>query len=154
LPHDPSHPSDASDATNPTDPANPGRPGPPRPRTTRWLWIGGGWLALGLGVIGAFLPVIPTTPLVLVAAWCFSKGSERLHRWLLDDPRFGPLIRDWERHRVIRRRAKVLATAMIVPLVAWMVLGTDAPGWTKLVTLGLVLWGLVFIWTKPGTPAR
>lgn len=117
------------------------------------MWIACGWLALGLGVVGAFLPVIPTTPLVLVAAWCFSKGSERLHRWLLEDRRFGPLIRDWERHRVIRTRAKVLATAMIVPLVGWMVLGSDAPGWTKVVTVALVGWGLAFIWTKPGAPA-
>ncbi len=116
------------------------------------MWIACGWLALGLGAVGAFLPVIPTTPLVLVAAWCFSKGSERLHRSLLEDRRFGPLIHDWERHRVIRTRAKVLATTMIVPLVGWMVLATDAPGWAKVVTLALVLWGLVFIWSKPGAP--
>ncbi|MEX2473182.1 MAG: YbaN family protein [Gemmatimonadota bacterium] len=122
-------------------------------RVVRGLWIVSGWLALALAVVGAFLPVIPTTPLVLVAAWCFSKGSERLHDWLLENRRFGPIVRDWERHRVIRTRAKVLATAMIVPLVGWMVLGSDAPTWTKAVTLALVAWGLVFIWTKPGAPA-
>jgi uncharacterized protein len=125
----------------------------PGPRTaTRWLWIAAGWAALGLGIIGAFLPVIPTTPLVLVAAWCFSKGSKRLHRRLLEDPRFGPLVRDWERHRVIRLRAKLLATAMIVPLVGYMVLFSAAPGWTKWVTVLLVVWGLTFIWTKPSSP--
>lgn len=124
-----------------------------RSRVVRGLWIACGWLALALAVVGAFLPVIPTTPLVLVAAWCFSKGSERLHTWLVEDRRFGPMVRDWERHRVIRTRAKVLATAMIVPLVGWMVLGSDAPTWAKAVTLALVAWGLVFIWTKPGAPA-
>lgn len=122
------------------------------PHPTRWLWIAGGWAALGLGIIGAFLPVIPTTPLVLVAAWCFSKGSARLHRRLLDDPRFGPLVRDWERHRVIRLRAKLLATATIVPLVGWMTLFTDAPRWAKGTTLVLVAYGLTFIWTKPSRP--
>ncbi|MEX2465852.1 MAG: YbaN family protein, partial [Gemmatimonadota bacterium] len=100
---------------------------PTRPSAAaRWLWIAAGWTALGLGIVGAFLPLIPTTPLVLVAAWCFSKGSKRLHRCLLEDPSFGPVVRDWERHRVIRLRAKVLATAMIVPLVGYMVLFSAA----------------------------
>jgi uncharacterized protein len=131
------------------------KPSPPTQpsRHARWLWIAAGWAALGIGIIGAFLPVIPTTPLVLVAAWCFSKGSPRLHRRLLDDPRFGPIVRDWERHRVIRLRAKLLATGVIVPLVAWMTMLTDAPPWTKVVTLLLVAYGLTFIWTKPSRPA-
>ncbi|MDZ7778683.1 MAG: YbaN family protein [Gemmatimonadota bacterium] len=121
-------------------------------RTTRWAWIAGGWAALGLGIVGAFLPVIPTTPLVLVAAWCFSKGSKRLHTRLLEHPRFGPMIRDWERHHVIRLRAKILATATIVPLVGYMILFSAAPRWTKGLTVVLVVWGLTFIWTKPTKP--
>jgi hypothetical protein len=107
---------------------------------------------LGTGIVGAFLPVIPTTPLILVAAWCFSKGSDRLHRRLLDDPRFGPMVRDWEGHHVIRLRAKLLATGMIVPLVGWMTFFTDAPVWAKVVTILLVAYGLTFIWTKPSEP--
>lgn len=63
------------------------------------------------------------------------------------------MIRDWERHRVIRRRAKVLATAVIVPLVTWMTLFTTAPPWTKVVTLVLVAYGLAFVWTKPSRPS-
>jgi len=112
----------------------------------------GGWAALALGIVGAFLPVIPTTPLVLVAAWCFSKGSKSLHERLLEHPRFGPMIRDWERHHVIRLRAKLLATAMIVPLVGYMVLFSAAADWTKVVAVLLVVWGLAFIWTKPSRP--
>lgn len=119
---------------------------------TRWLWIAGGWAALALGIVGAFLPVIPTTPLVLVAAWCFSKGSKRLHQWLLEHRRFGPMIRDWEQHHVIRLRAKILATATIVPLVGYTILFSSAPGWAKVLTVVLVVWGLGFIWTKPSEP--
>lgn len=121
--------------------------------TTKWIYLCAGWSFIALGVVGIFLPVLPTTPFILLAAWCFSKGSERLHHWLLTHPRFGPMVRDWEESRVIRLRAKLLATAMIVPLTSYMLLGTDAPAWTKLAAAALVLWGLLFIWTKPSAVA-
>lgn len=129
---------------------------PPRtlpPARVRWAWLIAGWAALALGTVGIFLPLIPTTPFILVAAWCFSKGSERMHRWLLEHRRFGPMVRDWERHGVIRLRAKVLATGMIVPLVGYMALFTEAPGWTVVVTILLASCGLAFIWSKPSRPA-
>lgn len=96
--------------------------------------------------------MIPTTPFILLAAWCFSKGSERMHRWLLEHRTFGPMVRDWERHGVIRRRAKMLATAVIVPLVSYMTLFTDAPVWTVVVTIVLAVFGLGFVWTRPSRP--
>jgi len=123
----------------------------PRSRA-RWAWLAGGWVALALGTAGVFLPVLPTTPFVLVAAWCFSKGSKQMHRRLLQHPRFGPMVRDWERDGVIRTRAKLLSTGMIVPLVGYMVLFTDAPTWTKALTVLLSLFGLGFIWTRPSRP--
>jgi len=116
---------------------------------TRWGFIAAGWTCLGLGVLGIFLPVLPTTPLVLLAAWCFSRGSQRLHRWLLEHRLFGPIVRDWEQHHVISRRAKILATATIVPLVGYMLVFTAAAPWAKVLAGALALWGLVFIWTKP-----
>ena len=78
----------------------------------RLIWLGGGFGALLLGVIGAVLPVIPTTPFILLAAACFSKGSPRWHRWLREHPHFGTMVRNWEEHRGIGRRAKVLAAGM------------------------------------------
>lgn len=96
--------------------------------------------------------MIPTTPFILVAAWCFSKGSDRMHRWLLEHRRFGPMVRDWERHGVIRTRAKALATVVIVPLVGYMALFTGAPRWTVVVTVFLALLGLGFVWSRPSRP--
>lgn len=118
----------------------------------KWIYLTAGWVALGLGVAGIFLPVLPTTPFVLLAAWCFSRSSEQLHRWLLDHPRFGPLIRDWEAHRVIRLRAKILATAVILPLIGYTLLVSGAPVWSKALTAVLALFGLTFVWTRPSRP--
>jgi len=118
----------------------------------RWAYLAGGWTFLALGAAGVVLPVLPTTPFVLLAAWCFSRSSERLHRWLLEHRTFGPLVRDWEAHGVIRLRAKLLATAVIVPLVAWMLLASDAPGWTRWVTVALVVVGMGYVWSRPSRP--
>lgn len=123
-----------------------------RDHAAGWPWLFGGWVALGLGIVGIVLPLIPTTPFILLAAWCFSRGSERMHGWLVDHRRFGPMVRDWERHGVVRTRAKVIATAVIVPLVGSMALFTEAPTWTVLATVLLALFGLGFVWTRPSRP--
>ncbi|WP_084545465.1 YbaN family protein [Cupriavidus malaysiensis] len=90
-------------------------------RAVRALWVTLGLLSLALGVIGIFLPLLPTTPFVLLAAGCFARGSARFHRWLLAHPRFGPLVYDWQVHRSIPRRAKCLALSMM-----WLSMGTTA----------------------------
>lgn len=65
-----------------------------------------GWISLSLGVIGVFLPLMPTTVFMLIAAWAFSHSSERWHNWLLTHRRFGPLIHAWQQHHAMPRRAK------------------------------------------------
>ncbi|SBS36674.1 Inner membrane protein YbaN [Marinomonas spartinae] len=65
-----------------------------------------GWLSLITGIIGIFLPLLPTTPLVLLAAWCFSKSSERFHHWLMNHKHFGPMIHDWQSGKGIPRKAR------------------------------------------------
>jgi uncharacterized membrane protein YbaN (DUF454 family) len=72
-----------------------------------------GWIAVALGVIGAFLPLMPTTVFLLVAAWAFAKSSPRLHQWLREHPRHGHLIRAWEEHHAMPRRAKRIAWATL-----------------------------------------
>jgi uncharacterized protein len=73
-----------------------------------------GFLALGallvaIGFIGAFLPILPTTPFLILAAGCFARSSPKLENWLLNHPRFGPVLRNWREHGAIPRKAKVLA---------------------------------------------
>lgn len=72
-----------------------------------------GWTCVGLGIIGAFLPLMPTTIFLLIAAWAFAKSSPRWHQWLREHPRFGHLIRDWEEHHAMPRRAKRVAWATL-----------------------------------------
>jgi len=68
-----------------------------------------GWLNVGLGLIGAVLPLMPTTVFLLIALWAFSKSSPELHDWLYNHPRFGPALRHWRDDRAIARPAKVAA---------------------------------------------
>lgn len=68
-----------------------------------------GWCCVTLGVAGIFLPLLPTTVFLLIAAWAFSRSSPRWHNWLQTHPRLGPLLACWEKHRAMPRRAKVAA---------------------------------------------
>ncbi len=85
-----------------------------RPRWQRVLWAAAGALALITGIVGIFVPLLPTTPFVLLAAFCFSRGSERCERWLLEHRRFGPIVRDWRARRAVPLRAKQFASVMMV----------------------------------------
>lgn len=77
------------------------------------LLIAIGWLSVTLGVIGIFLPVLPTTPFMLLAAACFAKSSPRFHKWLLANKVFGPLIINWQQERYIEKRTKVRALLVV-----------------------------------------
>lgn len=76
----------------------------------RWL----GFLFLALAAGGVFLPVLPTTPFVLLAAACFARSSPRWHAWILANPTFGPLVRQWESRRCVSCRVKVVAISSMV----------------------------------------
>lgn len=92
-----------------------------REHAVRAFWVTCGAVSLALGIVGIFLPLLPTTPFVLLAAACFARGSERFHHWLVTHERFGPLVRDWQAHRSIPLRAKCLALSMM-----WTSMGTTA----------------------------
>lgn len=79
----------------------------------RPLYNAAGVLALVLGILGIFLPLLPTTPFLLLASWCFARGSERLHGWLLSHRVFGEYLRNFEAGRGIPLKAKIVATAML-----------------------------------------
>ena len=115
----------------------------------RYLYLCVGWFALALGLIGIFLPLIPTTPFLLLTAFCFSRGSERLHRWLLRQPWIGKVISDWERDRVIPLRVKIIASALLLCSVIYPTFFMSIPWGAKLVmgaTLGAVV---LVIWCYP-----
>ena len=67
-----------------------------------------GWLCVGIAFIGIFTPGIPTTPLLIVALWAFAKSSKKLHTWLINHKRFGPILNNWEKHKVVPKNAKII----------------------------------------------
>ena len=75
----------------------------------RMAWLVAGHLSLALGVIGIFLPIMPTTVFLIGAAACYARGSEHFYHWLLHHKWFGPPVKDWEEHRAMTVKAKVLA---------------------------------------------
>jgi len=73
-----------------------------------------GFIFLGIAVIGVFLPLLPTTPFLLVSAGCFAKSSDKWHQWLMSNKIFGPIIKDWHDRKCISFSTKIIAIALIV----------------------------------------
>ena len=118
----------------------------------RALWLATGGLFLGLGLLGVVLPVLPTTPFLLLAAGCFAKSSPRLHGWLVGHPVFGPPIRNWEENGAISRPAKRLAVGSMAAVFALsLVLGLS---WKVLLAQGVLIGiGAAFVLTRPDGPS-
>lgn len=115
------------------------------------LWIALGFISLALGLLGAFLPLLPTTPFLLMSVWAFTKSSPRLHRWLLEHPRFGPAIRQWQQHGAISRRGKLLAMLAIGgTVIASLLLGIE--GRLLAVQLVVLACASAFILSRPSGP--
>jgi uncharacterized membrane protein YbaN (DUF454 family) len=106
------------------------------------------YAALGLAILGIFLPLLPTVPFLLVSAWAAAHGSPRFERWLLNHPRFGAAIRDWRTNRMVSRKAKWSATgamAMSAVFVAVLVPHRIAAG-LAIVSMAAVL---AWLWSRP-----
>lgn len=134
-------------------------PGPPSRPRLRWAWWLLAWASLGLGVVGVFVPGLPTTVFILISAWAASRGSERLHRWLLRHPRFGPMIEDWQRHRAVSRKAKWMATVMmascaLVVLALPSLFPTALPRrWMSALPIACMAAVAIWLWRRPEPPA-
>ncbi|WP_347267561.1 YbaN family protein [Paracoccus sp. (in: a-proteobacteria)] len=85
----------------------------------RYLLLTLGWFSLAIGLIGAFLPVLPTVPFLLLAVWAFAQSSPRISARIMRHPTFGPPIRAWRRRGVVSRKAKVWAVAAMACGVLW-----------------------------------
>lgn len=119
---------------------------------SKGLYLCCGWLCVLIGALGVFVPLLPTTPFLLLASYFFSKGSERVHQWLLNHRVFGELIGHWERHGVISRRAKGIATASILLLLTYPVVSPVLPALARVALAVTGLGVLVFIWSRPSRP--
>ncbi len=117
-------------------------------RAARFAYLVLGLLCVALGVVGAFLPVMPTTVFMLIAVWAFSKSSARLEAWLLNHPRFGPRIREWRAHGTIPLPVKLTAWAsMAVSLTVMIALGAS---WIALTgASSVMLVGALYIASRP-----
>jgi uncharacterized membrane protein YbaN (DUF454 family) len=114
----------------------------------RGLWAFVGVVCVAIGGIGVVLPLLPTTPFLLLAAFCFARSSPRLHDWLLSHPSFGPLITNWERYGSIDRRTKRISVIVIL-LTAGITLVIGVPWWALALQVIILAIATTFILTRP-----
>lgn len=119
------------------------------PAVVRALFLALGLFFTGLGFLGAFLPVLPTVPFLIVAAACFARSSERLESWLLSHPRFGPMLRDWRERGAVPMRGKWMSLAgTSLGFVLFYVL--RQPSWPlALGVAALMSVGVIYVFTRP-----
>ena len=116
------------------------------------LALGGS--CVGLGLLGLFLPVLPTTPFLLVALWAFARSSQRFHDWLFEHPVLGPSLRRWRRDRVIPARVKLFALSAMGLSLTGVVAFSDAPWPLVAAMAALMAVGAGFILSRPSRAPR
>lgn len=115
----------------------------------RFVYIAIGCVAVALGVIGIFLPLLPTTPFLLVAVWAFAQSSPRLETWLVTHPRLGPPLRDWRERGAIPARAKVIAITAMAASLAYIWFIPAIPLYGQVAASLLLCCCATFILTRP-----
>ncbi|MEA5102650.1 DUF454 family protein [Pantoea sp. S18] len=114
----------------------------------RILLLSLGWLAIVLGTLGIVLPLLPTTPFVLLAAWCFARSSPRFHHWLLWKSPFGRYIRHWQQHRAMPPGAKIRAMLLIVITLSISIYLVNLL-WVRILLGAMLCMLLLFMWRIP-----
>jgi uncharacterized membrane protein YbaN (DUF454 family) len=114
----------------------------------RILFLLAGLVATGIGVVGVVTPGLPGTVFLIMALFCFKRSSPRLERWLLDHPRLGPTLRDWDEHKAIRPRTKVVAIFLMWVFIS-STLFTKVNPWFIALLVALGLYGTWYIASRP-----
>ena len=115
----------------------------------RAFYMAAGLLMTALGILGVFLPLLPTTPFLLVALWCFSRSSPRLAHWLINHRTLGPPLANWQREGAISARAKTVAICLLATSYGFFWYRMQ-PSALLAVTIGLILSAsALFILTRP-----
>ncbi len=115
--------------------------------------LGLGWTFFAIGAVGTVLPLVPTTPFMLLALWAFSEGSERFHAWLWNHRVFGPPLRRWREERIIPLPVKIVAIASMTASLAVAALATDAPGYGLAAMAAIMVAGAAFVLRFPSRRA-
>ncbi|CNI24414.1 MULTISPECIES: DUF454 family protein [Yersinia] len=115
---------------------------------SRWLLIALGWVAVVLATLGVVLPLLPTTPFLLLAAWCFARSSPRFHHWLLYRSWFGSYIRTWQQHKALPPGVKwkaIMVTLLTFAISLWLV----KIWWVRVILLVILTLLLTFMLRMP-----
>jgi hypothetical protein len=111
----------------------------------RWLLVIVGLAAVGVGTVGIFVPLLPTTPFYLLAAACFFRSSDRLYRWLIENKWCGPYIRNYREHRAIPRHAKIIALVLLWGTIGHAVLALLDPLWLRILLVAIAAGVTVYL---------
>lgn len=120
----------------------------------RWIWNVFGWSAVSVGAIGIVLPLLPTTPFLLLAAGCFSRGSVRFRHWLLHAPVLGAPLREYLQHGRVPRRARRNALILLwsgMALSAWLV---SPPAYVVVALFVIAVSVSTYLLRLPVSPSR
>ncbi|PZF76763.1 DUF454 domain-containing protein [Aestuariivirga litoralis] len=119
----------------------------------RPVLLGTGWLCVGLGLVGIVLPLMPTTPFLLVAVWAFSRSSPEMAEKIRSHRLAGAYVRDWEDEGVIPTGAKIVAVTMMTAMFGYLHFGTEAPAWLEIGAALTLAATAAYILTRPGRRA-
>lgn len=109
-----------------------------------------GWIFVVMAFIGVFLPIWPTTPFALLAAYFFSKGSPRLYAWLISIPKLGSAVEDWNEFGVISTKAKILASVALIFVIGKINFYGQIVLWVRILVTSILSLVFLFINTRPG----
>jgi len=117
-------------------------------RTKQWLYIIMGWVFFVTGFVGIFLPVLPTTPFMILTLWCFSRGSEHLHQWLYHHEKFGPMLQQWDQYGVIPLKAKVMAVSLMSASAIYLLFFSTVPHYAVFMSVACMIGAATYVLSR------